>query len=262
MPHILKFNQISIAEEFLKSFENNLLDLKESNKDSFDGILSDLSRDLKFNFYLISTFGAGIKAIYPVVEGLLKNGTINIDLHKENIILLSLASLVIAYTETNKDNTISKKEIKSILEELKLKGIGNGIVKKMVSCINVIGNIVKILFKGTGYAINGLFDMFGYTALLIPCMNAISYVVDSNSMDMDDLISNLGVAGVGVGTLLTKKTFNNLYNILSKKIRINKKIKSIAKELHTQQINISKSVEKICRNLLFINVMRIQKKEL
>lgn len=226
MPNILKFKHISIAEEFLKSLEENLLELNESNKDGFDNILSELSRDLKFNFYLVATFGAGIKAIYPVVEGLLKNGSLNIELNKENVILLSLASLVIAYTEVKKDDTISKKEIKSILEELKLRGIGNGIVKKMVACINVIGDIVKVLFKGTGYAINGLFDMFGYTSLLIPCMNAITYVVNNNSFDMDSLISNLGVAGVGVTTLLAKKAFNNLYNLLRKKIKINPSIKS------------------------------------
>jgi len=226
MPNILKFKQISLIEEFLISLEKNLLELNESNKDGFDNILSEFSKDLKFNFYLVATFGAGIKAIYPVVEGLLKNGTLNIELNKENIILLSLASIVISYTEVKKNNTISKKEIKSILEELKLRGIGNGIVKKMIICINVIGDIFKVLFKGTGYVINGLFDMFGYTSLLIPCMNAISYVVDSHDFDMDSLISNMGVAGIGVSTLLAKKTFNNLYNLLKKKVKLNPSLKS------------------------------------
>jgi hypothetical protein len=226
MPKILKYKDLLLTEEFLKSLEEKLLESNESNKGDFKNILSELSRDLKFNFYLVATFGAGIRAIYPVVEGLLKNGTLNIDLNTENVILLSLASLVIAYTEVKKDHNISKKEIKSILEELKLRGIGNGIVKKMVSCVNVIGEVVKVLFKGTGYAINGLFDMFGYTSILIPCMNAITYIVDKHKFDMDTLISNLGVTGVGVATLFAKKTFNNLYNLLRNKIKINPSIKS------------------------------------
>ena len=85
---------------------------------------------------------------------------------------------------------INKDEIKSILEELKLKGIGNGIVKKLVKCVKAIGNIAKLLYKNTPYVITGFLDMLGYAGILIPTMNGISAVVSNYNLDLDSLVGN------------------------------------------------------------------------
>jgi hypothetical protein len=212
-------------------------------------ILKSLSSDLKFNYGLVLTFGAGIKAIYPIVENLIKNGNLKIDLTPESILLLSITALAITYLEEqnnksgdtdvicpdcNGDNKkckscegkghiksiVTKNDAQTLLEELKLRGIGNGIVKKLVKCLKSIGNIVKILFKNTPYVIRGLMEMFAYTSILIPTMNGISAMVGNYKLDLDTLPANFTSLGIGIAMFLAKNGFTYVLNKLKGKFNI------------------------------------------
>jgi hypothetical protein len=252
MSKILKYNQhkesIIMAEELIEMIVNPKLN-ESIDDDHIQKILKDLARDLKFNWGLVFIFGAGIRAMYPVVENLIKNGNLKVELNSENIILLTIAALAVTYLEEKNNKSgdetiqctdcsgpdknckscggtgiikseINKSDTRTILEELKLRGFGNGIVKKLVSSFKSIGNLVKILFKNTPYIISGFLDMFAYTSILIPTMNAISWMVDKYHFNMETLSMNFLSIGVGVTTLLAKGGFDYLVNRLGSKLNI------------------------------------------
>jgi hypothetical protein len=110
--------------------------------------------------------------------------------------------------------------MRTILEELKLKGIGNGIVKKLVKCFNSIGGLFKILFKNTPYLVSGFMDMFAYTSILMPTMNAVSALVGNYNLNMDTLPGNLISVGIGVTTFLAKNGLTFLINKLKDRFNI------------------------------------------
>jgi len=263
MAKVLKFNDhsnsVKMAEELIEMIANPKINESSIDDSHIQKILKGLAFDLKFNYSLVFTFGAGIRAMYPVVENLIKNGNLKVDLNPENIILLTIAALSITYLEekNNKagddvvecpdcdglgyhggeddvdeedcqscDGTgilkskVTKADARTILEELKLRGFGNGIVKKLVKCFKSIGNLIKIIFKNTPYIISGFLDMFAYTSILIPTMNAISWMVGKYEFNLETLPMNFLSIGVGVGTFLAKNGFNYLINKLKDKLNI------------------------------------------
>ena len=271
MTKVLRFKEhddcVKLGEEFIQMIINPKLNEKidmSSSKNDIQHILKNLSTDLKFNYNLVFTFGAGIKAIYPIVDNLIRNGNLNVEITKENIVLLSLAAIAITYLEekNNKvgdnrvpcdkcdgigtiqnmsckdcdgdgcdiceleckecggkgfiESKVIKSDMRTILEELKL----NGIVKKLVKCFTSIGGLFKILFKNTPYLVSGFMDMFAYTSILIPTMNAVSSLVGNYNLNMDTLPGNLMSVGIGVTTFLAKNGLTYLINKLKGKFNI------------------------------------------
>ena len=229
--------------------ENYQINESDTQSSVIDSILKGLSKDLKFNFALVFTFGAGIKAMFPVVENLIRNENVNVELTTENIVLLTLASLAITYLEESNnragdkkfacqcdpkpenceicggtgmiDSVVTKQDAQTILEELKLRGIGNGIVRKVVACFKSVGKFAKMLFKNSIFVINGLIDMLGYTMILLPTMNAISAVVGEYNLNLDTLPGNLLSIAAGIGTFLTKNIFKFIINKIKKNTTVN-----------------------------------------
>jgi hypothetical protein len=186
--------------------------------------------------------------MYPIVTHLLKNSNLNIELSLENIVLLTITAIAVSYLEEKKNKTgeiyidcdscsssgyinqddeeqrckkcygkgkntsiVTKKDTDTLLTELKLRGIGNGIVKKLVRCFVSMGGFIKTIFKHARLIILNFVDLFAYTSLLIPTMNAISGIININDLDLESLpleiSKNLLVFGVGVGTMLAKRGF-------------------------------------------------------
>ena len=128
--------QNEMADEFLKSFDKMIVE--SDGGSSYKKVAKKVISDLKLNVSLVTTFGAGIGALYPVVDGLMKNMNMDsFNLNTESIVLLTLASVAITYLEEKKCKSIEEeeeltKDSKSMLEELKMRGFGNGIVKKLM----------------------------------------------------------------------------------------------------------------------------------
>jgi hypothetical protein len=225
MTKILKFNnynrQTELTNRFIESILNPPLLESTETEEGIISILKNLQKDLKFNIKLIFTFGTGIASMYPIVLNLIKNQNLKIDTTPENVVLLTLTSVVILALEIQKDDQISKDEVKFLLNELKLRGIGNGIVKKMVNSFKSIGNLLTILFKNTSTTVRHLIDMFGYTSILIPTMNALSSIVADYNWTMDTIIGNLSSLGVGILTFLAKNGWDYLKKRLKNKTKIN-----------------------------------------
>lgn len=232
MTKILKFkeheNWYNLAENLIEGIINPPILESSENEEEISSILKNLQKDLNFNIKLIFTFGTGIASMYPIVLSLIKNQNLKVDLTTENIVLLTLTSVVILALETQKDMSVSKEDAKTLLTELKLRGIGNGIVKKMVNCLKSLDNIVSLLFKNTPNVIRSLVDMFAYTSLLIPTMNALTSIVNQYEWTMDTIIGNVSAMGVGVVTFLAKNGFDYLVKKLKKKVDVNPELDNLS----------------------------------
>lgn len=200
-------------------------------------VLSDLKLDTK----LVFTFGAGIGALYPVVQEMMRNLSISgVEMTKETSVLLTIACITIVYLEEKKFKTPEEeekltKDSKSMLEELRMRGIGDGIVKKVMKSIESIKNVFSVVAKHLGAMIGGVIDMFAYTAILIPIMNAVLWVIGKYDMSVDSVIQNFFSLGVGIASRIAKHGLVELINKL-KGVISNKTKEEIIDELETPVI--------------------------
>ena len=150
----------------------------------------------------------------------------SIDITPDKVVLATIASVSIIYLEEKKlgkKEDLVRKDCKSMLEELKMMGIGNGLIKKLVEGLKSIKNIFSLIGKHIGSVIVGFIDMFAYTAILIPIMNGILSVVDKYNLNLDTLPQNFLGLGIGIGTIIAKHGISEIINRLKDKFPINKK---------------------------------------
>lgn len=222
---IYKFHEYSLNNSMINDFINSFGMIKESDEIDYKSIQKKIISDLKLNSKLITTFGAGIGAFYPIVSKLMSNTGASIDLTPDKIVLLTIAAVSIIYLEEkkSKNEDTLRKDSKSMLEELKMMGIGNGIVKKLIEGFKSIKNIFSIIGKHLGAVAGGFIDMFAYTSLLIPIMNGISFIVGKYDLNLDTLAQNFIGLGVGLGTIVAKHGLTEIIGKLSGKFTLNKK---------------------------------------
>lgn len=237
---IQKFNDYYKNEEmaylFLNSFDQLI---KESNEEEYIKVKKKVLKDLKINFEFVLTFGAGINALFPIVDNLLFNQG-NIEVTKESVVLTTICAIAIIYLEERKPKSIRKeeeltKDSKSMLEELKLKGIGNGIVKKVIKAIKSINNIFLKIGEYIGKASLGIIDMFAYISLLIPVMNGIDAIINQYNLNLDTIVQNLMGIGLGVATIVAKNGIIEIVKRLKDKIS-DKKKKEIIDDIEEEPI--------------------------
>ena len=191
------------------------------------------------NFALIGTFATGIGTFVPIVQKMMENMSISTELDKEKIVLLTICSLTIIFLEEKKfKNPKEEQELiddsKSMLEELKMRGLGNGIVKMIIKAINSIKNIFNLIGKHTGAVVGGIVDMFSYTSLMIPVMNGIQYLVGKYDLTPETLVQNLIGLAAGMGTIIAKHGVVYILNKLKGKWPFKKK--EILDEIETPVI--------------------------
>jgi hypothetical protein len=210
---------------FLKAIEPaiNESDNDSDNMSNFKRIQKKVLADLRLNLKFVGTFGAGIAAFYPIVESLMLNWGKNIEITPEVVVLATLCAFTIIYIEERKfkneqEETQLTEDSKSMLEELKMKGVGNGIIKKLAKCFRSISGLFEIISKHIGSVIIGFIDMFAYTSLLIPITNGILSVVNKYNLNLETLADNLVGLTMGIGTIVAKHTIMNIFNRLRDKI--------------------------------------------
>lgn len=249
------YKQESILEDFLLSlnetsdeisYDHSPQDsnLKDTGKEQSDSLYKSIQKkvilDLKLDSKLILTFGTGIGAIYPIVLKMMENMSLGIDITRQTTVLLTIAAITIVYLEEKKFKTTEEEDIltkdsKSMLEELRMQGIGDGIVKKLIKALSSIKNIFSTIVKYLGTAISGIIDMFAYTSILIPIMNAISVVIGLHEMSVDDVIVNFFTLSMGVATRIAKHGLVEILDRLKKFISLTNK-KEILNDLETPEI--------------------------
>lgn len=260
---LLKYNEYSkeiLAEEFLKLVGSTpIMESKEKNIDdsTLKQVLTKLSSDIKFNLGLILTFGSGIKAIYPVVSNFIEKGLIKVEPTTENIVLICITSLSIVYLEEKgnkvgsdhiicdlcdgKDENcekcdgkgqissqVTKSDAQTLLTELKMRGVGNGVIKNLAKFLHKIGDIGGTIISGLNKlksagitiiknipaVIDGFLDMISYAQLLVPILNAISVICGTYNLTWDNVWTNLASIGAGLATLIARRQYQKAWDYL------------------------------------------------
>jgi len=207
--------QMSMVDDFIIGLDKVI---KESDSMiDYKSILAKIAKDLKLNLQLIGTFGTGLSLLYPIVDNLVKNMKLNIEWTPDKIALLTITAFTIIYMEEKSYKLSSKEEIlivdsKSMLEELRLMGIGNGIVKKLVNAFKSIKKLFIIIGRHTGKVISSFVEMFAYTFLLIPVLNGILYIIGKYDLTIDTLIQNLTGLSIGVATIIAKHGISYIFD--------------------------------------------------
>ncbi len=240
---INKFSEYSShlesAQIFIDSFDGLI---KESDESTLKKILKKVLSDLNLNVSLALTFGSGISACYPIVEKLMKNmGVDSFILSQESILLLTITAFTILYLEEKKcKNTKEEEELtkdaKSMLEELKMQGIGNGIVKKVIKSLKSVKNIFSVIGKHIGAIIGGVIDMFAYTSLLIPIMNGVMAVIDKYDLNLDTLPQNFLGLAAGVATIIAKHGIVEVLKRIKDRFKIKVSQNDVISDLDTPVI--------------------------
>jgi uncharacterized protein YpuA (DUF1002 family) len=144
---VLNYKQLQLADEFLNLVSNQVLE-----KTKFALPKNTFLDKLKIHKILINQNEEKLGLLEKITEELVKNSNLNIGDDQKTIILLCVAAFSASELENSKfliDNKIKKAdfetEIKSVLEELKLLGIGNNIVKNLSNCFKSIFKLTNSL---------------------------------------------------------------------------------------------------------------------
>jgi hypothetical protein len=235
-----EFNlQSDITSDFLFGFDK-LVTEDENSSGSYKKIEKKVMSDLKLNTELALTFGAGIGAFYPIVDSLLKNlSTESIEVTQQTVVMLTITAITIIFIEEKKFKNSKQEEIltrdsKSLLEELRMRGVGDGIVKKVIKALKSVKNIFNLITKHLGAVVGGFMDMFAYSSLLIPIMNGISYIIGKYDLNLDSIIHNFMILSMGIGTMIAKHGIADLIDRLKGNFPLDKK--QVIGELETPVI--------------------------
>ncbi len=240
---IQKFNSFSnqdlMTQDFINSFDKMLIESSDAN--TYKSVEKKVVSDLKLNAKLVSTFGAGIGGLYPIIHDLMTNtmSLQSVEITPETIVLLTMASVAIIYIEEKKfkdekEEQILIKDSKSLLEELKMRGVGNGIVKKVMKSIASIKNIFSLIGRHLGAVVENIIDMFAYTSLLIPIMNGVLYIVGKYELNIDTICENFLGLAMGIGTIIAKHGILAIVNRIKDRFKINPK--EVVDEIETPRI--------------------------
>ena len=216
------FNE-NLAMDFINGFDKMINESEETN---YKKVQRKVIADLKLNTQLSLTFGAGIGAFYPIVQGLMENMNISsIELTPDRIVLLTVCAITVVYLEEKKAKTPEeedrlRKDSKSMLEELRMMGIGNGIVKKLVKVLKSILSIFKMIGNHKSAIVRGFIDMFAYTSMLIPILNGINYIIGKYDLNLDTFLENFIGLSMGIATLIAKHGLKYIVHKLKDKLNI------------------------------------------
>ena len=255
MKRIKGFDEYSVAygmaETLLNKFENTInesddkKDYKSIQDEEISKLKSGVSGDIKLNFSLVTTFGTGIGALYPIVDNLLTKSGLQVD--TRSVVLLTIAAvsmIVLEYSrnmsdrDENEEYKALEKETQAVLEELKMAGFPNaktgtksgtdntvlGMVVNAIKSIfeifsSIYGKIKNSKFskfiKMSGATVfGGLTDMLAYTGMLIPIMNGINAMIGLYNMDLQSFVANSALLLSSIGLILAKHGVSYLANRL------------------------------------------------
>ena len=165
------------------------------------------------NLYFISTFGTSVAALYPLITSIVKNTEIT-PLTTTDTVLLSICALAITFKE-------SKTEIDKLMVIINEKGLQKTL-ERIQYFLKNFTKLFSAIAKSTGKVINGIVDMFAYTALLVPTTMGLVDLINTWKINFESfeqiMVNPTGFAistGIGIITITVK----HLIGVLVKKIK-------------------------------------------
>jgi hypothetical protein len=229
MVDIFSLEEYSLYNEMVDDFINSfhVLLTEDVKKSRYKEVQKKIFKDLKLNVNLVGIYGAGIGALYPIVEKLM-SGNLNIEITPETVVLSTICAITVIYMEEKKIKNPEKtrkmvKDSKSMLEELRMMGVGDGIIKKIIKCFYVIKNIFTIIGKHIGAVVSGFIDLFSYLSIMIPMLNAILFIIGKYDLNLDTLVKNFIGLSMGIGTLIAKHGIIDIINRIKSRFPLKKK---------------------------------------
>jgi len=281
-----KFDEYNLGREMALNFFKNMdttmnesvekEEYKKIQDEEIEKFKSGVKGDIKLNFNLIGTFGAGIGALYPIVDSLISKTAPAMD--TRTIVLLTIAAVYLIVLEekahSKKDEDGNRKqmlaEVKAILSELQLAGFPNAntgskngsdspILSNVVECLKATKKIFFILVRGIkkvgmidalelsmrgGAALRtGFIDMISYTAMLVPVMNGINAIIGIYNMDLGTFLMNFAMFSAGITALMAKHGIGFLMNRLKDVLKLSKKDRErLKKEVEDIEVPLIKKV--------------------
>jgi len=214
-----------------ENFNNNDLLLTEKlNISKFSTLFSKIIKELKLNFYFITTFGTTIPVFFPIFQNLVKNSEINLKITDTDIVLLTICAISVLVNENSRE--INK--IKTILNE---KGLSE-LINKFIEFIKNINKIFSSITKNSGKVIVNIVDMFSYTALYTPFLIALYDLIQSYNINFSTFGDNFSTMGFTISTSLGLLTITakHFISLLIKKISRLTKKKVITENLDIDNI--------------------------
>lgn len=198
--------KIKNFENYNSEIGNSKIDYKNNGLDEeYQVIKKELIKDLKIDLKLLNNFENSIDILIPFVKNILKN-TKNIEVNKQNTVLTSISISFIIYLEKEKNNDEEKltKVSKSLLEELRLRGIGNGIIKDIIKSLDIIKNLIAFFYKYFKKDIITFTQLFSLKNIDCAFHN-ISSIVSEYDMSIENINQNFNNIITGNSSVILKK---------------------------------------------------------
>jgi hypothetical protein len=207
---ILNYQDYDLCIAITNEFINNLNESSEVILINIKPIIDTLS--LNNNLYVV--FNDLVNQIAPIVKTLSENTNIGND---DNInTLLTLNAVMIFYLDERKLNRVNiingyksddelRSDIRSVLEELKLAGNGNGIVKKITECISIISSIIELVCD------DNLFTPINKNQV-IKILNSICKIINIHTMTIDQFVKNFTIVNQGLRNNIGTESLDDALN--------------------------------------------------
>ena len=204
---------MTTIKRFNLLLEDNKQDA-EIKASTFETAAKKVCGELGLNLHLTAVFGFGIGFFYPIIYNLVQNSDIDkTAITDESIVMLTICVFAILF----KDN---KKDIKKLLEELRMHGI-YGIAKKLVKVLECVKEFLFIILKNLGKSIITFVDAFSYTTIFVPCAMALNSLITKHHLSIDSFVNHFMMIGLGTLTITAKHYLIDLLNKLKNKFKIN-----------------------------------------
>ena len=226
---ILKFEDYTINSSILsliKEFEN--IDINESSNNNH---LNDIVNTLNLNKNIIDIYNSiNFDVLFNIVKELISNDNLNIELNDKNITQSTLSLILISLkNDIEKTNNLKyyksvddlKNDIRDILEELKLEGIGNGIIKKISTILDQIYDFFKLISKDIQINnIKTLFDIISNDKLSNTILFPIYNYIKKNNVSMSSLEKTISYMNSNTSVFSTEPIINAISKSFNTDIEI------------------------------------------
>ena len=226
---ILKFEDYTINSSILsliKEFEN--IDINESSNNNH---LNDIVNTLNLNKNIIDIYNSvNFDVLFNIVKELISNDSLNVELNDKNITQSTLSLILISLkNDIEKTNNLKyyksvddlKNDIRDILEELKLEGIGNGIIKKISTILDQIYDFFKLISKDIQINnIKTLFDIISNDKLSNTILFPIYNYIKKNNVSMSSLEKTISYMNSNTSVFSTEPIINAISKSFNTDIEI------------------------------------------